>query len=96
MIIETAINGATQPARNPHVPVDTAGIAAEALVCFAAGASIVHTHTPLSDFSLPPFDAAERYLESYRVVLAERPDLLPTPEAIREFVEAVLTRDCAV
>lgn len=29
-------------------------------------------------------------------VLAERPNLLPTPEAIREFVEAVLTRDCAV
>jgi len=79
VIIETAINGATQPARNPHVPVDTAGIAAEALVCFAAGASIVHTHTPLSDFSLPPAEAAERYLESYRVVLAERPDALLYP-----------------
>ena len=79
VIIETAINGATQPARNPHVPVDTAGIAAEALVSFAAGASIVHTHTPLSDFSLPPAEAAERYLQSYRVVLAERPDALLYP-----------------
>lgn len=28
-------------------------------------------------------------------VLAEYPDLLPTSDAIREFVEAVLTRDCA-
>ncbi len=79
VIIETAINGATQPARNPHVPVDTAGIAAEAIACFAAGASIVHTHTPLSDFSLPPAEAAERYLESYRTVLAERPDALLYP-----------------
>lgn len=79
VIIETAINGATQPARNRHVPVDTAGIASEALVCFAAGASIVHTHTPLSDFSLPPAEAAERYLESYRPILAERPDALLYP-----------------
>lgn len=79
VVIETAINGATQPARNPHVPVDTAGIAAEALACFHAGAAIVHTHTPLSDFSLPPAEAAERYLESYRPVLAARPDALLYP-----------------
>lgn len=79
VIIETAINGATQPARNPHVPVDTAQIAAEALACFAAGASIVHTHTPLSDFSLPPAEAARRYLESYQPILAARPDALLYP-----------------
>ena len=79
VIIETAINGATQPARNPHVPVDTAQIAAEALACFAAGASIVHTHTPLSDFSLPPAEAALRYLESYQPILVARPDALLYP-----------------
>lgn len=79
VIIETAINGVTQPARNPHVPVTATAIAAEALACLEAGAAIVHTHTPLSDFSLPATEAAERYLESYRPVLAARPDALLYP-----------------
>lgn len=79
VIIEAAINGATQPSRNPRVPVTAAAIAAEALACLDAGAAIVHTHTPLSDFSLPAPEAAERYLESYRPVLAARPDALLYP-----------------
>lgn len=78
-IIEVAINGVTQPARNQHVPVTVEAIAADAIACLQAGAAIVHSHTPSSDFSLPPEQAAERYAASYRAVLAERPDALLYP-----------------
>jgi len=79
VIIEAAINGATQPARNPRVPASVAAITADTLACLEAGAAIVHTHTPLSDFNLPAHETAERYLESYRDILAARPDALLYP-----------------
>ena len=82
VIIELAINGVTQPARNPRVPVTVEAIAADALDCLRAGAAIVHSHAPFSDFNLAAEDAAERYLASYRTVLAERnrsiPDVIPS------------------
>ena len=79
VIIEVAINGVTQPARNPHVPVTVEAIAADALDCLRAGAAIVHSHAPFSDFNLPAEQAAESYLASYRTVLAQRPDALLYP-----------------
>jgi uncharacterized protein (DUF849 family) len=79
VIIEVAINGVTQPARNPRVPVTVEAIAADALDCLRAGAAIVHSHAPFSEFNLAAEDAAERYLASYRTVLAERPDALLYP-----------------
>lgn len=79
VIIELAINGVTQPARNPHVPVTVEAIAADALDCLRAGAAIVHSHAPLSDFNLPAEQAAGAYLASYRAVLAQRPDALLYP-----------------
>lgn len=78
-IIELAVNGVTLPARNPHVPLTVEAIAADALDCLRAGAAIVHTHTPSSDFSLPPEQAAARYAASYRAILAEWPEALLYP-----------------
>jgi uncharacterized protein (DUF849 family) len=77
VIIEAAINGVTRKAQNPNVPVEPDEIAADALACFAAGAGIVHNH--IDRFGVPGDEAAERYLEGWRPVLAERPDALLYP-----------------
>ena len=76
-IIEVAINGATTKERNRNVPRTPDEIAANALACFAAGAAIIHNHIDLTGISED--QAAERYLEAWRVVLAERPDALWYP-----------------
>jgi 3-keto-5-aminohexanoate cleavage enzyme len=76
-IIEAAINGATTKERNPNVPRTPEEIAADALACFEAGASIIHNHIDLP--GLTEAEAAERYLAAWRVVLAERPDALWYP-----------------
>lgn len=72
VVIEAAVNGATPKARNPHVPVAPAEIAADALACMEAGAAIVHNH--VDDFALAGAAAAERYLEAWRPVVRARPD----------------------
>ena len=77
VIIEAAINGATTKERNPNVPRTPEEIAADALACFDAGAAIIHNHIDLP--GLTEAQAAERYLEAWRVVLAERPDALWYP-----------------
>ncbi len=77
VIIEAAINGATPKARNPHVPVLPDEIAADALACFEAGASIVHNH--IDRFGVSGDDAAARYLEGWQPVFAARPDALLYP-----------------
>ena len=77
VIIEAAINGLTKRERNPNVPVLPAEIAAEALACFQAGASIVHAHN--HDISLRGEEAAAAYRAVWGPVLAERPDALWYP-----------------
>ncbi len=77
VIIEVAVNGVTRKAENPHVPIEPAEIAADALACMAAGAAIVHNH--IDRFGVPGPEAADRYLEAWRPVLAERPDALLYP-----------------
>ena len=77
VIIEAAINGATPKARNPNVPVAPAEIAADALHCTAAGASIVHSH--IDDLSLSGSIAAARYLEGWRPLLREHRDAIVYP-----------------
>jgi 3-keto-5-aminohexanoate cleavage enzyme len=81
VIIEVAINGVTSKELNPHTPREPAEIADDARRCFAAGAAIVHNH--IDAFALDGAQAAERYLEGWRPVLAERPDALfyPTTNA---------------
>ena len=77
VVIEAAINGMTTRERNPNVPIEPAEIAAEALACIEAGASIIHHHIDLVGVS--EADAAERYLQAWRPVLAQRPDALIYP-----------------
>lgn len=77
MIIEAAINGVTRRDRNRHVPIEPDEIAADALACIAAGAAIIHNHIDRSGIAEQA--AAERYLEGWRPVLAERPDALLYP-----------------
>jgi uncharacterized protein (DUF849 family) len=77
VIIEAAINGATTKERNPHTPREPGEIAADALDCMEAGASIIHNH--IDRMGIPIDAACERYLEGWRPVLAERPDALLYP-----------------
>ena len=77
VIIEVAINGATTPARNPHVPVQPAEIIADAIRCIDAGASIIHAHN--HDYSATGKAGAEAYLASWRTILKERPGTLWYP-----------------
>lgn len=81
VIIEAAINGVTTKEQNPHTPREPAEIADDARRCFAAGAAVVHNH--IDAFGIDGGRAAERYLEGWRPVLAERPDALfyPTTNA---------------
>ena len=77
MIIEAAINGGRTKRENPNVPVEPDEIAADALECFEAGASIVHNH--IDRFGLSDAETAERYLEGWEPVLAARSDALLYP-----------------
>lgn len=77
VIIEAAINGVTTKAQNPHGPREPDEIAADALACFEAGASVVHNH--IDKFMVPGDEAAQRYLEGWRPIFAERPDALLYP-----------------
>jgi uncharacterized protein (DUF849 family) len=77
VIIEAAINGATKKDKNPNVPISPEEIAADALACIEAGASIIHAHCdPVGG---PDDEVAERYLEGFRPVWEKRPDALLYP-----------------
>jgi uncharacterized protein (DUF849 family) len=75
-IIVTSINGLGL-GKTPHTPVTPAEISAEALACLEAGAAIIHNHVDLVNVS--GVEAAARYLEGWRPVLARRPDALFYP-----------------
>jgi uncharacterized protein (DUF849 family) len=77
VIIEAAINGQTTKERNPHVARTPEEISADALACIEAGAAIIHNH--IDRTGLSEVEAAERYLEGWRPVLAARPDALLYP-----------------
>ncbi len=70
-IIEVAVNGVTTRERSPHVPVTPEEIAADAIACLDAGASVVHVHN--SATNLPAEEAATRYAAALRPVRAARP-----------------------
>ncbi len=88
IIIEAAINGPTRRSRNPHVPITPEEIASDALACFEAGAAIVHQHD--SDGAASAARTAEQSIETYRLILAERPDAIVYPTAT--FVDPVSER----
>lgn len=77
--IEVALNGATLKSANPHVPRSPAEIAADALACIDAGASIVHNHNEEGLWTSDGTHAAGPYIEAWRPVLARHPDVLLYP-----------------
>ncbi|MDA3038276.1 MAG: 3-keto-5-aminohexanoate cleavage protein [Actinomycetota bacterium] len=79
VIIEVALNGPTRRSRNPNVPITPHEIADDALACMDAGAAIVHQHD--ADGATSATRTAEQSLETYRMVLAERPDAILYPTA---------------
>jgi uncharacterized protein (DUF849 family) len=77
VIIEAALNGITNRRHNPSVPVTPEELAAVAIGCVDAGATVVHTHT--GDPAARPEDRTEEYARCYRAVLDERPDTILYP-----------------
>ena len=77
VIIESALNGITSRRHNPQVPVTAEELAAAAIACIDAGATVVHTHSP--DPTAPPEARTEEYAQCYRAVLAERPGTILYP-----------------
>jgi 3-keto-5-aminohexanoate cleavage enzyme len=76
VVIEAAINGVTNKARNPHVPTEPAEIASDALACLSAGAAVVHNHV---DVVSGGEAIAARQLDGWRPVFAARPDAILYP-----------------
>jgi uncharacterized protein (DUF849 family) len=77
VIIEAALNGVTSRARNPLVPLEPAELAADAIACLDAGATVIHTHA--KDLVVAPDAAAAQYAECYRAVLDARPGAICYP-----------------
>ena len=77
VIIEAAINGGTTKEKNPNTPITAEEIAADALACLEAGASIIHAHC--NPGSGTGEEVAQRYLDAFRLIWAERPGALVYP-----------------
>jgi uncharacterized protein (DUF849 family) len=77
LIIEAAINGATMPATQPHVPRAVPEIVADALACLEAGAAIVHHHN--DDGLLVGRHATEPYREAWTAITRAVPAALLYP-----------------
>lgn len=77
VIIEAAINGTVSKEQNPHVPISAEEISADALACINAGAAVIHNHVAVVGQGAEA--SAEAYYQSWRRVLAQRPDALIYP-----------------
>jgi len=77
VILEAAINGETQPDRNPNVPRKPEQIVAVTFRCLDAGAALIHAHN--GDIFQTGRAAADLYLAAFGPILAERPDTLWYP-----------------
>lgn len=78
-IIEVALNGALPKRMNPRVPRSPAEVAEDALICIAAGASIVHNHTDDPVIGGNGRHAADPYREAWSRILDAHPDALLYP-----------------
>lgn len=74
LIIEAALNGGTSKRRNPNTPKTPDEIAADALACLDAGATVIHTH--IDGLRQTGEEAAAAYLAGWKPVLAARPDTI--------------------
>jgi 3-keto-5-aminohexanoate cleavage enzyme len=79
VIIEAALNGGLPQSWNPRVPRTPQEIAADAIACLDAGATIVHNHNDDPVFGGSGRHAAEPYLEAWRAIVAARPAALLYP-----------------
>ncbi|MEO8697483.1 MAG: 3-keto-5-aminohexanoate cleavage protein [Acidimicrobiales bacterium] len=77
VVIEVAVNGVTTKERNPLVPSTSEEIAADAIRCIDAGASIVHIHNPA--MRLGTAEAAAMYAQALRIMRRERPTAVLYP-----------------
>jgi uncharacterized protein (DUF849 family) len=77
LVIEAAVNGATMPYVQPHVPRTVDAIVADAIACFEAGAAIVHHHT--DDPLLVGRHATAPYRDAWRAIYARVPDAILYP-----------------
>jgi 3-keto-5-aminohexanoate cleavage enzyme len=75
LIIEAALNGGTSKARNPFTPKTPEEIAADALACLDAGATVIHTHLA-GGLRQTGDEAAQDYIAGWTPVLAARPDTI--------------------
>jgi uncharacterized protein (DUF849 family) len=77
VIVEVALNGLTSRGHNPRVPVSPEELAAEAIACIDAGATVVHTHA--HNLGAPAEALTDAYAQCYRAVLAARPGVILYP-----------------
>jgi uncharacterized protein (DUF849 family) len=80
VILEVALNGACRPEVNPNAPQTQERLVEDALACVEAGATILHTHAP--DISVGGREGADLYLEHFRPVLAQHPDVVIYPTLV--------------
>jgi 3-keto-5-aminohexanoate cleavage enzyme len=77
VIIEVALNGLTPATKNPHSPWEPVDIARSAVACLDAGAAIVHNH--IDRYAVEGAEAAERYLQAWRLIWESHPEALLYP-----------------
>ena len=77
VVLEVALNGATQKERNAAVPKEPVEVVEDALACLEAGATIIHTHSDRP--TVGGEEGAERYHEAYRPIVDARPDAILYP-----------------
>ncbi len=80
VVIEVALNGATSPSRNRHVPQTQEALVADAIRCIDAGASVVHTHAP--DISIAGEAGARLYLEHFGPIHERHPEAILYPTLV--------------
>jgi 3-keto-5-aminohexanoate cleavage enzyme len=71
LIIEVALNENQSKRDNPNVPITPAEIAADALRCLNAGASVIHFHAREPETGEPRMGEASLYAEAFRRIQAE-------------------------
>ena len=79
VIIEVALNGSSKDHGNLNIPHEAADVVRDAIACLEAGAAIIHTHA--DNFGTVQ-GCIDRYLESYRPILARHPDAILCPAGV--------------
>jgi 3-keto-5-aminohexanoate cleavage enzyme len=80
LIIEASINESVSKDDNPHIPYGPEEGAADAIACAKAGAAIIHYHARDQRTGDNLWaDGAQTYLECYRMIREECPDVIVYP-----------------